>query len=88
MRPLGHGGGAAGWNSAASPAVSAGEEAGEVLGFVRDPLVGGFGAERPLVSDAVETGRRWPRAALLRRPCGALQATCGRGSLVGPSEAA
>jgi hypothetical protein len=48
----------------------------------------GFGAERPPVSGAAEIGRRWPRAALLRRPCGSLQAMCGRGAPVGPSEAA
>jgi hypothetical protein len=52
MRPLGHGGGAASQNPAASPAVLAGDGAGEDLGFVRDRLVCGFGAERPPVSGA------------------------------------
>jgi hypothetical protein len=52
MRPLGHGGGAVGKNSAALPAVLAGDGTGEDLGFVRDRFVCGFGAKRPLVSDA------------------------------------
>jgi hypothetical protein len=64
-------GGAAGQNPAASPAVLAGEGAGEDLGFMRDRLVCGFGAERPPVSGtavlaAATGGRRRGGAAWAR----------------------
>jgi hypothetical protein len=63
---LGQGGGAARENPAASPAVLAGEGAGKVLGVVRDRLVRGFGADKSPVSSRGGTGRRWPRARMLR----------------------
>jgi hypothetical protein len=50
MWPSGLVGSASGQNPAASPAVLAAEGAGDDLGFVRDRLVCGFGAERPPVS--------------------------------------
>jgi hypothetical protein len=79
MWPSGFGGGAARENPAASPAVLAGEGAGKV-GFVRDRLVCGFGADRSPVSSRGGAGRRWPRAALLWRARGSPQAMRGRGS--------
>jgi hypothetical protein len=57
MWPSGFGGGAARENPAASPAVLAGEGAGKV-GFVRDRLVCGFGADRSPVSSRSGAGRR------------------------------
>jgi hypothetical protein len=78
MWPSGLVGGVAGQNPATSPAVLAGEGAGEDIGFARDRLVCGFGAERPPVSGtavlaAATGGRGWgapARGVAWARPTG------------------
>jgi hypothetical protein len=83
MRPLGHGGSAAGQNPAASPAVLAEEGAGKDLGVVGDRLVCGFGADRATGEWHDGDQRRTPLELGFRRSWGSARATRGWGSYTG-----
>jgi hypothetical protein len=66
MWSLGQGARAAGWNPATSPAVLAGEAAGEGLGSTRVRFGCLLAVERRLATTVGGAGRRAPLGALLR----------------------
>jgi hypothetical protein len=70
MRPLGHGGGAAGQNPATSPAVLAGEGAGKVLGVARDQFGCLLMAKTVPAGGHVGGRQRRPLEAVVPASCG------------------
>jgi hypothetical protein len=82
MWPLSQGGGAAGQNPATSPAVLAGEAAGEGLGFTRARFGCLLEAKRRPAATVGGAGRRAPLGLRFRRTGGSVWPTSrGMGSI-------